>query len=253
MTEVQVAKSESPWAIAALVVFSFVLMVLLLSSPVLFRGFLFQPFSATSGSMVPTVLVGDNFFVAKYAYGYSRYTWPLSPEPFPGRIWGAEPARGDVVAFLLPKDNSTAYIKRVVGLPGDRIQMKQGLLYINGVAVARERLPDFVGEEPCGPGAAATTKRWRETLPNGVSHETLDCVDNGFYDNTPVYTVPGGHVFLLGDNRDNSTDSRVLTAMGYVPLENIIGRTAMIYFSGGRVAAGTPPTIRTERIGMIIR
>lgn len=158
-----------------------------------------------------------------------------------------------MVAFLLPKDNATVYIKRVVGLPGDRIQMKQGLLHINDVPVARERLADFVGEDPCGTGASAGTKRWRETLPNGVSHETLDCIDNGFYDNTNVYTVPSGHFFMLGDNRDNSTDSRVLSAIGYVPLENIIGRPAMIYFSGRRDAAGGTSEVRNERFGLMIR
>jgi signal peptidase I len=157
-----------------------------------------------------------------------------------------------VVAFLLPKDNSTVYIKRVVGLPGDRIQMKQGLLHINGVPVARERLPNFVGEDPCGSGGLVSTRRWRETLPNGVSHETLDCVDNGFYDNTNVYTVPAGHFFMLGDNRDNSTDSRVLSAHGYVPLENIIGRAAMIFFSAGKTA-GAGSGLRTGRIGMMVR
>jgi signal peptidase I len=163
-----------------------------------------------------------------------------------GTHLGAEPARGDVVVFLLPKDNSTVYIKRVVGLPGDRIQMKQGLLHINGVPVTRERLADFAGEDPCGSTSSARTKRWRETLPNGVSHETLDCVDNGFYDNTNVYSVPSGHFFMLGDNRDNSMDSRVLSAMGYVPLENIIGRAGMIFLSVGR-------QVRTERIGLIVR
>ena len=257
MSQVQVSRSESPWAIAALLALGIVLMGLLLSSPILFRSLLFQPFNIPAGSMIPTFLVGDYFFVSKYAYGYSRYTWPFSfwpfsSQPFAGRIWGAEPARGDVVAFLLPKDNSTVYIKRVVGLPGDRIQMRDGLLYINGVPVVRERLPDFVGEEPCGPGAPTSTRRWRETLPNGVSHETLDCLDNGFYDNTNVYTVPSGHFFMLGDNRDNSTDSRVLSAIGYVPLENIIGRGGMIFFSIGHEAAGTGSRFRTERIGSMV-
>jgi signal peptidase I len=253
MTQVQVARSESPWATGALLALGIFLMGLLLSLPFLVRSFLFQPFNIPASSMIPTFLVGDFFFVSKYAYGYSHYTWPLSSEPFTGRIWGAEPARGDVVAFLLPKDNSTVYIKRVVGLPGDRIQMRQGLLLINDVPVARERLPDFVGEDPCGSGGLTRTKRWRETLPNGVSHETLDCVDNGFYDNTNVYTVPSGHFFMLGDNRDNSTDSRVLSAVGYVPLENIVGRAAMIFFSIGSNAAGAASKFRFERMGSMVR
>ncbi|MBR1125572.1 signal peptidase I [Bradyrhizobium lablabi] len=250
MTIAQEIKRESPWAIAALVVMSFVLMALVLASPVLIRGFLFQPFSVPAGSMKPTLLVGDYFFVSKYAYGYSRFTWPLSAQPFAGRIWGGEPARGDVVTFYLPKDNATAYVKRVVGLPGDRIQMKQGLLYINDVPVVRERLADFMGEDPCGGPSTRGTKRWRETLPNGVSYETLDCVDNGFYDNTNVYTVPAGHFFMLGDNRDNSADSRVRTAMGTIPLENMIGRVGMIYFSIGRAADSGP---RMARIGTFVR
>jgi signal peptidase I len=201
--------------------------------------------------MMPTLLVGDYFFVAKYVYGYSRYTWPFSSAPFSGRIWGAEPARGDVVAFLL-KDNSTVYIKRVVGLPGDRIQMKLGLLHINGVPVARERLADFAGDDPCGVGTSARTKRWRETLPNGVSYETLDCVDNGFFDNTNVYKVPDGHFFILGDNRDNSTDSRVLSSMGYVPLENIVGRAGLIFYSRSPGSTTSAAAVRSERIGMVV-
>jgi signal peptidase I len=257
MTQIQLAKSEPPWATAALLAISFFLMTLVVSAPLLVRSFLFQPFNIPAGSMIPTLVVGDYFFVSKYAYGYSRYTlpfsWPFSPPPSSGRIWGSEPARGDVVAFFLPKDNSTVYIKRVVGLPGDRIQMKQGLLHINDVPVARERLPDSVGEDPCGSGTSIQTKRWRETLPNGVSHETLDCVDNGFYDNTNVYTVPSGHFFMLGDNRDNSTDSRVLSAIGYVPLENIIGRAGMIFFSIDRDATGTGSRFRTERMGLMVR
>lgn len=250
MTTLLQARRESPWAIGALVVVSFVLMVLLLASPALIRGFLFQPFNSPSGSMKPALLVGDYYFVSKYAYGYSRLTWPLSAQPFTGRIWGSEPARGDVVVFFLPKDNATAYVKRVVGLPGDRIQMKQGLLYINDVAVVRERLADFVGEDPCGEPGRHSAKRWRETLPNGVSYETLDCVDNGYYDNTNVYAVPAGHFFMIGDNRDNSTDSRVRTAVGTIPLENMIGRVGMIYFSASREAE---QGLRMSRIGSFVR
>jgi signal peptidase I len=224
-----------------------VILMSLIFSPVLFRTFLFQPFNIPAGSMVPTLLVGDYFFVSKYAYGYSHFSLPFSPPLFSGRIFGSEPARGDVVVFRLPKDNSTEYIKRVVGLPGDRIQMKQGILTINGTAVKRERLADFIGGDSCGNGPTAV-KRWRETLPNGVSHETLDCLDNGFYDNTNVYTVPAGHFFMLGDNRDNSTDSRVLSAVGYVPLENIIGRAGLVFFS---VAPGSGG-VRSERIGLFV-
>lgn len=243
MAPTQAKKSESPWATAGL----FILLGLVLSFPILFRTFLFQPFNIPSRAMLPTFLVGDYFLVSKYAYGYSHYTWPFSSAPFAGRIWQAEPARGDVVAFLLPKDNATVFIKRVAGLPGDRIQMKEGLLHINGVPVARERLADFMGEEPCGEGASTATKRWRETLPNGVSYETLDCVDNGFYDNTIIYTVPNGQYFMLGDNRDNSADSRVLSAVGYVPMENLVGRAGMIFYSIGTSG------VRTQRIGQIIR
>src|SRR3977135_2786362 len=183
------------------------------------RTFLFQPFSIPSGSMKATLLVGDYLFVSKYSYGYSHYSLPLSPPLFSGRILGSEPARGAIVVFRLPKDDSTDYIKRVIGLPVDRIQMKEGLLYINEKPVKGERLSDFVGEDPCGSDATARVKRWKETLPNGVSYESLDCVDNGFYDNTNVYTVPPGHFFMMGDNRDNSTDSIALSEGGFGPSE----------------------------------
>src|SRR5438876_2797395 len=165
------------------------------------RTLLFQPFNIPSGSMKATLLVGDYLFVSKYSYGYSHYSIPFSPPIFSGRILGSDPNRGDVVVFRLPKDDSTDYIKRVIGLPGDRVQMREGLLYINDQPVVRERLKDFEGEDPCGSGSEATArvKRWKETLPNAVTYETLDCVDNGFYDNTPVYTVPAGHFFMMGD------------------------------------------------------
>src|SRR5206468_8672438 len=143
------------------------------------RTFLFQPFNIPSGSMKATLLVGDYLFVSKYSYGYSHYSLPFSPRLFSGRIWSGAPERGDIVVFRLPKDDSTDYIKRVIGLPGDRIQMREGLLYISDKPVKRERLSDFIGEDPCGSDATARVKRWKETLPNGVSYESLDCVDNG--------------------------------------------------------------------------
>jgi signal peptidase I len=211
------------------------------------RTLLFQPFNTPSHAMAPTLLEGDYFFVSKFAYGYTHYSIPFSPPLFSGRIFGSEPARGDLVVFRLPKDGTTDFVKRVVGLPGDRVQMKQGLLYINDVPVRRERLADFVGGDNCGNGAAAV-KRWREILPAGVSYETLDCVDNGFYDNTISYEVPAGQYFVIGDNRDNSSDSRV-SAVGYVPLENFIGRVVMIFYSR---AAGTVPGVRSERIGTFV-
>jgi len=228
-----------------------VLMLPLLAA-LLVRTFLFHPFSFPSGSMYPTIWTGDNVFVSKYAYGYSRYSFPYAPPPFSGRILGSEPARGDVVVFRLPKDGATDYAKRVIGLPGDRVQMRKGVLYINDVAVKREQVEDFVGDA-CGTDAAARVKRWRETLPNGVTYETLDCVENGFYDETNVYTVPSSHFFLLGDNRDNSTDSRVLSAIGYIPLENMIGRLGMVYLSRAPSLNGAAPKARPERLGLMVR
>jgi signal peptidase I len=155
------------------------------------RTFLVQTFDMPSSSDAPTLLVGDYFFVSKYSYG----------------AFGAQPQRGDMVVFGLPKDISIKYAKRIVGLPGDRIQMIGGVLTINGQPVRRERTEDFITEDD---GVVQRIKQYRETMPNSVTYNTLDLTENGFYDNTPPYTVPPGHYFMMGDNRDNSTDSRAL-------------------------------------------
>jgi len=189
------------------------------------RTLLFEPFHIPSGSMIPTLLVGDYLFVEKYAYGYSHFSLPFAPPIFSGRIFGSDPTRGDVVVFRLPTDTSTDYIKRIIGLPGDRIQMKQGVLWINGEPVKREKIADYTDEN----GRFIT--RYIETLPNGVSHPILEMSgDNGELDNTPEYVIEPGHYFAMGDNRDDSLDSRT-SLVGQVPAENLVGRAAIIFFS----------------------
>lgn len=193
------------------------------------RTLLYQPFNIPSGSMKSTLLVGDYLFVSKFSYGYSRYSIPFGPGLFEGRLWASTPKRGDVAVFKLPRDNETDYIKRVIGLPGDRVQMLDGLLHINGKPVKRERIEDFV--ETNERGDTTQVRRYRETLPNGVAHITLDKTERGYGDSTQEYVVPPGNYFMMGDNRDNSTDSRFLDQVGFVPFENFVGRAEVIFFS----------------------
>lgn len=200
------------------------------------RTFAFEPFNIPSGSMIPTLLIGDYLFVSKYSYGYSRHSLPFSLGWFSGRIFYDEPERGDVAVFKLPTDTSRDYIKRVVGLPGDRIQMMGGKLHINGTQVERRRIEDYVVSYP--QGGLARIPQYVETLPNGVSHTILEALgDSGEKDNTQEYIVPPGHYFMMGDNRDNSEDSRYLNKVGYVPTENFVGRAEMLFFSADGSAA----------------
>ena len=187
------------------------------------RTFLFQPFSIPSGSMMPTLLVGDYLFVSKWSYGFSKYSIPFSPPLFEGRLLGSAPDRGDVVVFRKPREEDTDYIKRLIGLPGDRIQVRDGVLSINGKPVPREAVGEFVADD------GTTVPQYRETLPNGVSYLTLDLSPSSAGDNTREFVVPDAHYFMMGDNRDNSLDSRF--DVGYVPFENLVGKAQVIFFS----------------------
>lgn len=199
---------------------------------VIFRSFLFEPFHIPSGSMKDTLLVGDFIFVSKYSYGYSRYSFPLGMPIFEGRKGGTrEPERGDVIVFRLPREPHIDYIKRLIGLPGDRIQMKGGQLHINGKVVPKTRVEDFVEHNPAQPSQVRYTPKYRETLPNGVSYFVLDEYEDYEVDDTQEYVVPEGHYFFMGDNRDNSIDSRYLSQVGYVPAENIVGPASLIVLS----------------------
>ncbi len=188
------------------------------------RTFAYEPFNIPSKSMVPTLLVGDYLFVSKLSYGYSRFSLPFGLPLFDGRIFAAEPERGDVIVFKLPSDDKTDYIKRLVGLPGDTVQVVAGVLHINGEPVERRRIEDYVD-----PDSGRSYLQYLETLPNGTSHRILEESDHGALDNTPPYRVPDGHYFMMGDNRDNSLDSRA--SVGFVPAENLIGRADILFFS----------------------
>ncbi len=196
---------------------------------VIVRTFAYEPFNIPSASMYPTLLKGDYLFVSKFSYGYSKHSLPFSLPLIPGRVLFSEPERGDVAVFKLPSDNATDYIKRIVGLPGDRIQVMGGILHINGEPVERTPVEDFMEENRFGD--FSRRPQFREVLPNGVEHNILEISDDREMDNTVVYTVPEGHYFGMGDNRDQSSDSRFLNSVGFIPRENLVGRAEFIFFS----------------------
>jgi signal peptidase I len=216
------------------------------------RTFFYEPFNIPSASMVPTLLIGDYLFVAKFSYGYSRYSLPFGLPLIPGRIFFTPPKRGDVIVFKLPRDPSIDYIKRVIGLPGDRIQMKNGILNINDTPVTRE--PTEECDIPAEDAGGALFQRYWETLPGGVRHCIFELSDNAALDNTGVFVVPPDHYFMMGDNRDNSADSRDPgSGVGYVPAANLVGRAEFIFFSTNGYAHWWEPwnwpfTIRYNRL-----
>jgi len=196
---------------------------------IVFRTFAYEPFNIPSSSMAPTLLVGDYLFVSKFSYGYSRYSLPFGLPLIPGRVLFIPPERGDVAVFKLPRDNETDYIKRIIGLPGDRIQVTEGRLYINDEMVERQRIGEYVIRN--NQGNFKSIPLYQETLPNGRSHKITEISDKMILDNTDEFLVPEGHYFAMGDNRDNSMDSRVLAGVGFVPELNLVGRAEILFFS----------------------
>jgi len=195
---------------------------------IIIRSLLFQPFYIPSSSMEPTLLVGDRIFVSKYTYGYSKHSFPFSPPILNKRIFSSQPKYGDLIVFKTPSDNRTDFIKRLVGLPGDKIQIKNGDLLINQEKVEKEEmLNDF--EIKCG-GENIDVKLFNEILPNNIKH-TVVYNKIGSMVNSDLYIVPEDHYFLLGDNRDCSRDSRFLSSVGYVHKDNLVGKARLIFFS----------------------
>lgn len=194
---------------------------------IVIRTLWFEPFKIPSGSMYPTLYVGDYLFVSKYTYGYSKHSLPWSIPLFEGRIWKDTPKRGDVVVFKYPRDNRTDFIKRVIGLPGDKIKLENGRLFINGKKVEREQIDDFVMRDSMG--NAERYRQYVETLPGGVEHLILEISDNEDNDEFSEVEVPQGTYFMMGDNRDRSDDSRV--NVGFVPEENLVGKARFLFFS----------------------
>ncbi len=194
---------------------------------IIFRSLLFEPYNIPSGSMLPNLLVGDYLFVSKYSYGYSRYSFPFGLVPIPSRVLSGNPERGDVVVFKLPSDTSINYIKRLIGLPGDKIQMKSGQLFLNDNIVTQieEGKFEFIYKNYL----PQSLDKYKEILPDGKQYSILNVNDNQPLDETNSFLVPEGHYFMLGDNRDNSLDSRA--SVGFVPFENLVGKGNIIFFS----------------------
>ncbi|QIO52531.1 signal peptidase I [Rhizobium leguminosarum bv. trifolii] len=222
MSEKVEAKPNALWENIKVIIQALILAMVI-------RTVLFQPFTIPSGSMMPTLLVGDYIFVNKFAYGYSKYSLPFSPDVFSGRLFGADPKRGDIVVFRFPPNPEIDYIKRCIGLPGDHIQVTDGVLYVNGKPVPKVADGSFTSDYKLDPGADVPV--FRETLDSGKTYDTLDQSPVSRGDNTREFIVPEGHYFMMGDNRDNSLDSRF--DVGFVPAENLVGRASVIFFSLG--------------------
>ncbi|MFT6076942.1 MAG: signal peptidase I [Myxococcota bacterium] len=188
------------------------------------RSFFFEPFHIPSSSMKSNLLIGDYIFVSKFSYGYSKYSFPFAPNLFSGRIFESTPKRGDVIVFRLPSNPKINYIKRLIGLPGDKIQLIDGQVFLNEEPMDKEYVDDFVED-------GISIRRFEETLPSGKKIVVLDQYPDSPQDNTGIYEVPEGHYFMMGDNRDNSQDSRFLNAVGYVPMENLVGKAQIVFFS----------------------
>lgn len=192
------------------------------------RSFLFEPFSIPSGSMYPTLKVGDYLFVEKYSYGYSKYSFPLALIDFEGRFFESYPERGDITVFRKPGQESIDYIKRVIGLPGDEVQMREGILYINDERVPR----DYIGMETVTEnGVRQVYQKYIESLPEGPDHFIYEISDLEALDSTTRFILPEGYFFAMGDNRDASLDSRAVASVGFIPVENLVGRASFFFFS----------------------
>lgn len=256
---------ESWWATLRFFFYLFV-------AALLIRTFLFAPFSIPSGSMLPNLMAGDHLFVAKWPYGYSRYAFPFGLAAFDGRWLGGLPERGDIVVFRYPGAGEEDYVKRVIGLPGDHVEVRNGIVILNGRPLQRRRIADFAmsvsPNSPCRPigatrrveaagGAGCAYPRYRETLPGGRSYDVLDQVDGGGADDFAALTIPDGHLFVMGDNRDDSFDSRFAVAaggVGLLPADKVIGRAAIAFWSTDGSAEWLKPwtwfgAARWDRIG----